>query len=184
MRKWALVAKRTLAYGIDIMILFLVLAPLSLLVEQALGIRPATPGQVWVATVISFSLPAWSYFALSDASKSGASLGKKVFRLRVTSRVEQVRLSLGRALARTALKLVPWELAHLFGFALAGLIPELLQTIGIIAANVLALAYFATLLVTGGRRTVHDLAVGTEVTLASAQPSGSREAGQMTNEDP
>ena len=88
-----------------------------MLVEWALGIFPRTPYQVWLATVVSFSIPAWLYFLLSDCSGSGATIGKKL-RLRVVQ-TGGARVGWLRSLARTAIKLLPWEMAHIFGFALA-----------------------------------------------------------------
>ena len=61
-----------------------------------------------------------------------------------------------RALARTAVKLLPWEAAHIFGFALAGAVPDVVQVSGLVAANVLVLVYFGMAAATGGRRSVHD----------------------------
>ncbi len=159
-----LVLKRSVAYVLDICLLFAILAPAALLVEQVVGIIPRTPSQVWLAAVVSFSIPAWLYFLLSDCSRSGATLGKKVFHLRV---VEAGGAGIGwlRSLARTAIKLLPWEMAHIFGFALAEQVGQTFQAAGLIAANGLVLAYLAVLIANHGRRSVHDLLVNTEVVL-------------------
>lgn len=161
--------KRTTAYLLDVALLFAVLAPAALLVERWFNIKVQTPQQVWIATVLSFSLPAWSYFVLSDRSESGATIGKRLLRLRVTG-VKGSRVSLARALARTAVKLLPWETAHIFGFALAGQVGPAAQTAGLIGANVLTVAYFVSMLATGGRRSIHDLIVKTEVILVPHSP--------------
>jgi len=154
--------KRVGAYVVDILLLFVILASAATVVEQSLRISPQTPRQVWLATVLSFSIPVWLYFTLADHSRSGATIGKKVFRLRVL-RVPGSRLSLPRSFARTALKLLPWELAHLFGFALAAEVGAGVQAAGLIVANALVVIYLAVLLATGGRQSVHDLLVHTEV---------------------
>ena len=154
--------KRVGAYVVDILLLFVILASAATLIEQWLRISPHTPRQVWMATVLSFSIPVWLYFTLADHSPSGATIGKRVFRLRVL-RLPGSRLSLLRSFARTALKLLPWELAHLFGFALAAEIGAALQAAGLIAANALVVIYLAVLLATSGRQSVHDLLVHTEV---------------------
>jgi uncharacterized RDD family membrane protein YckC len=159
-----LILKRSAAYVLDICLLFVILAPAALLVEQWLGIFPPTPSQVWLAAVVSFSIPAWLYFLLSDCSRSGATLGKKVLRLRVVQ-VGGARVGWLRALARTAIKLLPWEMAHIFGFALAEQLGSSFQAAGLIAANGFVLIYLAVLIANHGRRSIHDLVVNTEAVL-------------------
>jgi uncharacterized RDD family membrane protein YckC len=154
--------KRMGAYCVDVLLLFATLATTATVVERWLRITPQTPRQVWVATVLSFSIPVWLYFTLGDHSRSGATIGKKLFRLRVL-RVGGSRVSLSRSLARTAIKLLPWEMAHLFGFALAQEVGAVVQGAGLIAANVLAVVYLIVLLATRGRLSVHDLLVDTNV---------------------
>jgi hypothetical protein len=51
-----LILKRSVAYVLDICLLFAILAPAALLIEQLLGIFPRTPSQVWLAAVVSFSM--------------------------------------------------------------------------------------------------------------------------------
>ncbi len=157
-----LVAQRALAYMIDIVLLFVTLATLVIIMARMTGLMPETHSQVWVATVLSFSIPAWLYFTLSDHSRLGATLGKRLLKLRVVT-ISKDQLSLGRSLARTAVKLMPWELAHIFGFALAGQLGSVGQSAGLIAANGLILIYLIVALVTRGKRSIHDLVVGTEV---------------------
>jgi uncharacterized RDD family membrane protein YckC len=156
--------KRVAAYLIDICLLFATLAPAALLVEKALGIFPHTMWQVWLATVVSFSIPAWLYFWLSDSSRSGATLGKRVLHLKVV-RDHGGRVGWLRALVRTAIKLLPWEMAHIFGFALAEQIGPAFQAVGLIMANGLAFIYLVVLVTSRGRRSVHDLVALTEVEL-------------------
>lgn len=56
-------------------------------------------------------LPILLYFALCEASHWQASWGKRKMGLIVTD-VHGKRLGLGRSLARSLLKLIPWELTH------------------------------------------------------------------------
>jgi len=154
--------RRIFAYTVDVVLLFVVLAPAALLVERLLGLAPQTPGQVWVAIGLSFSIPAWLYFILCDSSRSGATLGKRLFRLH-TARSDGSRLNIFRAVGRTAVKLLPWEMAHIFGFAIADQVGPVVQSIGLAAANGLTLVYLIVCLVTGGRRSFHDLLAATIV---------------------
>jgi len=165
------------AYALDVMLCFSVLAPVAFFGERLLGARPEGGLQVWLATVVTFSIPVWAYFTVADASRSGETLGKRATRIRVrratgardlsgggTEAQSGVgRLGIGRALARTAVKLFPWELVHFAAFALADVAGEPLQLAGLIGANVLTLAFLVVCLVTGGRKSVHDLVVGTRV---------------------
>ena len=76
-------------------------------------------------------------------------------------RVTGGRVGTARALARTAVKLLPWETAHLSASVLAGLERE--QVIGLTIANGLAVVYLVVAACTGGRRSVHDYVAATEV---------------------
>ena len=157
-------ARRLAAYAIDIILLAAVLIPLAFAIQQVFGYRPDTGVGVWLASLVEISVPSWAYFTLSDASSGGATLGKRVLGLRA-SVVDGGRIGLGPALARTAIKLLPWELTHLTFFALSprlgtfsGLQLGLLWVIyGLFAV------YLVVALRNGGERSVHDLVVGTTV---------------------
>lgn len=163
MKSIELILRRSVAYFLDIFFLFLILAPLAFVVEYLLGIQPQTSGQVWMAAIISFSIPVWTYFTLSDASKNGASVGKTIMGIHISRLEPFAKLSLQQALARTATKLLPWELAHVFGFALSDTVGDKVRAAGLVAANVLTLLYFVAFVITGGRRSIHDLVVSTQV---------------------
>src|SRR5262245_20710678 len=108
-----LLIRRATAFCVDILLLAAVLFPLAFLVRAALGWPPAsaTGLEVWLAAVLVYSVPTWAYFVLSDRSARGATLGKRLFGLRVV-RTTGERVGVARALARTAVKLLPWETAH------------------------------------------------------------------------
>jgi uncharacterized RDD family membrane protein YckC len=163
---YRLLIRRAVAFVIDIALLFLILAPLGQLLRLALGWPSSSPtGQeIWAFVALTFSLPTWTYFVLSDSSARGATIGKRLLGLRV-ARVSGERVGTVRALLRTALKVVPWETVHLSAFALssdpAGL--EFHQVIGLTLANLLAVVYFVVTVLTRGRRSVHDYVAATEV---------------------
>lgn len=159
-----LIIRRSMAYVLDIGLLFAVLASVAFVVRSVVDIRPHTGFEIWLMTVTSFSIPVWLYFALCDASRTGATLGKRAFGVAVTPYAGSGRVTLPRAIVRTAVKLAPWELAHLVGFALAGVLGPAVQTAGLVIANLLALVWFGWALATGGSRSVHDLVAGTRVT--------------------
>lgn len=160
-----LILRRSAAYLFDIVILFVVLAPLGFFVQWILGIELAQTGPEVARTILwNFSLPAWLYFMLSDQSSRGATLGKRLLQVQV-ARVDNNPLSLWNAFLRTAVKLLPWELVHVSAFALSADLSQLNsgQTIGLITANVLILAYVIFFVATRGRRSVHDFVAQTEV---------------------
>ena len=158
----SLLVRRIVAYIVDIALLFLALGPVGQLIRLAIGWPAASPtGQeVWLAALLNFSVPTWTYFVLSDSSASGATVGKRLLRIHVT-RLGQGRIGPGRALGRTAVKLLPWELTHLSAFALS-------SVLGLAIANGLLVIYLAVAAYTRGRRSVHDYVAKTEVCRSSA----------------
>jgi len=154
--------KRIAAYLIDTVLVFLISIALDLLVERVLPNPHQTAFGELITPVISVYIVAWLYFVLSDYSAAGATVGKRLLRLRVATDGHGA-VSLPRALARTALKLLPWELAHIFWLALEGVVGRDVRNAGLIAANLLVVVYLAVLLLYHGRRSVHDLVVKTQV---------------------
>ncbi len=99
-------------------------------------------------------------------------MGKRVFGVRVTTQAGD-HLSVSRAVGRTALKVLPWELMHLSAFALSKGMDDLttVQIIGMTAGNLLSFTYLVSALLTHGRRSVHDYAASTQVQLVNESPS-------------
>ena len=149
---------------VDIVILAAVLIPFAFAVQAVTGYRPDTGIGVWLASVAEISVPSWAYFTLADASRGGATLGKRLLGLQVAT-TDGSRLGVGRAFLRTAVKLIPWELTHATFFALSpqlGTINELQIGLLWIVYAVLAI-YLVVALRNGGERSVHDLVAGTVV---------------------
>jgi len=145
------------AYAIDVALLFAVLAPLAFVGQWLTGHVPDSPHAAWSVQLLHFSLPAWTYFFAADRSARGATLGKRWLGLRVAAAA--------RARARTALKLLPWELTHLSGFALGeefGVLTPT-QVVGLVLANVLAAAWLLLAAFSRGACSAHDRICGTRV---------------------
>ncbi|MDW3647132.1 MAG: RDD family protein [Bacteroidia bacterium] len=113
--------KRSLAYWIDCIIAF---AIVMLFIQQLIlvkirgyiGIDKDWFQDAWnmeIYVLLSISLPVWLYFAFQDSSTKKGSLGKKWMKLAVTQLENGKKLSFAKALSRTLLKLLPWEIAHL-----------------------------------------------------------------------
>ncbi len=162
---WLHAFKRLAAYVLDILLLFTLLAPLGFLLHWLTGSRlPQTGPEIWRTLLWNFSLPAWLYFALSDRSRMGATLGKRLLKLQVVDNQNQP-LSMGKAVLRTAVKLLPWELVHISAFALSKEMSTFttVQTVGLTAANILTVIYFVVAVFTSGQRSVHDFVAQTRV---------------------
>lgn len=159
-----LVARRAGAFLFDILIIFGICGPTGYLIQRLFGYSPQTGPAIWFTILWNFSLPSWLYFLWSDRSKKGKTVGKRLFKLKVKDRTSE-RLGWERALARTAIKLLPWEIIHISAFALSKELGTftLLQYIGLATGNALALAYFITSALTQGKCTVYDLILGTEI---------------------
>src|SRR5205823_1318795 len=90
--------------------------------------------------------------------------GKRLLGLRVTD-IAGNRIGFRRALLRTVVKLIPWEVSHLSLFlptpiltdGQGGFLP------GLISANVLIVVYLAVIVMTAGKQGVHDLMARTIV---------------------
>ncbi len=159
-----LIIRRTLAYLVDIAFLFGILAPAGFLIQSIVGSQPATGPEVSLRIAWNMSLPTWLYFILSDSSAGGASLGKRLLGVR-SSACSGKAIAPLRALLRNAVKLLPWELAHIAGFGLSTDLSQFgwVQSLGIGLANALWIGYFLVAVANKGRRSVHDLIASTEV---------------------
>ena len=159
------------AYAVDIVLLFAILFPVGWWIRQLIGWQPQTGPQVALAILWNFSLPVWLYFALSDASTGGATLGKRLFKIRVSD-VQGRRVSLLQALVRTAIKLLPWELVHVSAFAISTTLAQVsaMQVMGLVVANLLAIVYLFTAVATRGRQSVHDFVARTMVVNSVSNP--------------
>jgi uncharacterized RDD family membrane protein YckC len=170
-----LMVRRAVAFAVDCALLFLVLVPAGQLVRFGLGWPyPSTGPGIWLVVALNLSLPTWTYFILSDSAARGATAGKRLLGLSVV-RVDGGRVELGRALGRTAIKLLPWETVHVSLLALSSdptrFAPR--QWVGLAVANILMVAYLVVAAWTRGRRSVHDYAAKTEVRSSPARGGGS-----------
>jgi uncharacterized RDD family membrane protein YckC len=165
----SLLVRRVLAYLIDCALLFIVLAVAGAVAQEVLGVAPATPRAIYATLLLNFSLPVWTYFAWSDHSARGATLGKRILELHARM-TDGTRIGMARAFERTAIKMIPWELTHASAFLLAPALGVFgaLSWVGIGLAYALLIAYLVVAWRTSGRRSLHDVVAGTIVDRASA----------------
>ena len=112
-------------------------------------------------------LPVWIYLTLCEAGARQAPWGKRLAGLRVVATSTQVEVGFGRAALRNAVKLLPWQLAHL---AVARLILSADAPVLIATTYALACAVPTVSLVVAWRdphhRALHDFVANTRVVMA------------------
>ena len=166
-RTLASVPRRIATYGIDIGIVFV-----ALLAFQALlyPVNPLLRGtavsgitlHAWVTLTVS--LPVAIFFGLSWGSRSGATPGMRLTRLRVRG-AEGERVPYARALLRGVVLLAPFELNHFVLFYPQPIwdAPSPGFRSGFLAVYAFVLLYLAATLWTPRRQGPHDLAARTIV---------------------
>jgi uncharacterized RDD family membrane protein YckC len=160
--------RRIAAYLFDYFILFSVLIALQgivYLVGRGFPYNFLHNGlqiELWV--FLSISLPAWLYFALSESSSHMATFGKRLLSLQVMN-LQGDRIGFWRAILRTVIKLIPWELTHLSLMLPIPMWwdPQPRLRSGIVIAYVLIGIYLVTMLLNKRRQSVHDLIARTLV---------------------
>ena len=162
---------RALAFAVDYLAIsayLVVLVGISLAARQlapaALGALFGNPFSGELSGFVTITLPVALYFALMESSARQASWGKRRLDLRV-QRVDGARLSHSRSLGRTALKFIPWELAHAciwqISFATDKASP--LISVGFVVVWLLVGANLLSLLVNRKHQTLYDWLSGSVV---------------------
>ena len=121
--------------------------------------------------IISFLLtvlPVTLYFAVQEGGPAHATWGKRRAGLVVVG-MDGRPVRFGRALLRSAVKFLPWQLAHtsllhIPGWPFEPTEPGPMVVAGLIAAQGLVLVYVGTMLFTPSHRTPYDWVAGTQVT--------------------
>lgn len=110
----SIAVRRLLAFTVDWFVVLVWGAVLFGVVTIVTNGNLPQPTSAWQAQgigLLAMTLPITLYFAVCEASPMRASLGKRCLGL-VISGETGGRLSFGAALARNAIKFVPWELGH------------------------------------------------------------------------
>jgi uncharacterized RDD family membrane protein YckC len=115
-RSLASVLRRLIAFGADYCIIAVYLVVLILIgawlapTEMVRSLF-ASPAAGQASGFVIVTLPVLLYFTLMESSTLRGTLGKRTLGLVVVT-VENTRLTRSRALGRSALKFLPWELSH------------------------------------------------------------------------
>ncbi|MEM7530693.1 MAG: RDD family protein [Chloroflexota bacterium] len=155
---------RIRAFSLDYIIIALYL---SILVGVSIGLNFVFPkvvstlfGHPLQAQFIGFitvTLPVTLYFTFTESSSWQASWGKRRQGLRLV-RTDGAGITFGRALVRTLLKFVPWELAHtcIWQISVTPSEPSPLITAGFIIVWVSVGANIVWLWVSPSHQTIYD----------------------------
>jgi uncharacterized RDD family membrane protein YckC len=171
---YASVIRRVAAYAVDALILFIAFpiilgAICGFVLYLTIGLDWMENGFLfWLYVFSVVSIPFWLYYSLLESSMRQATFGMRLFGLQVAD-IEGKRISFGRALLRTIIKLLPFELNHLVLFLPTPIWsdPNPGFRIGFVIVNALIILYFATMFLTRRRQSIHDLAAGTIVVNAA-----------------
>lgn len=161
-----LALKRLVAYWLDFLILATVLAGGQWLLNHITNgflftyLDTGYKIEAWV--LLTMSLPVWLYFILFE-SKKGQTLGKKLLNIKVINQKGH-NINTKQAIARTLVKLFPWELTHIIILIPKpwwSTVPE--NTYLIYIPNGLILVYIGYLFWNMGNKTIHDNYAKTEI---------------------
>lgn len=166
--------RRIAAFGIDYLVIAAWIALITaagfgaraiLGIESAPILSQADKLRGHAIAFFSLTLPVVLYFAIAESSRWQGTVGKRALGLRVQS-VRGTRITLGRSLARSSIKFLPWEVAHTAIWHVPGQpfvsMPAPIDFLGyavvLAGAGVFAVAVFR-----GRGRTPYDLVAGTMV---------------------
>ncbi len=166
---------RLIAFALDYLVIAayaIVLASATLLLAASparsrLAKLVATPASMNAVAFVTLVLPVTLYFALQEGSARQGTWGKRKVGLRVTA-TGGGQLPAGRALLRSTIKFLPWQIAHTCLFGVPGWPLAPAQPPGWVIAGfgfvwVLVIAYIATLGLSPSHRTLYDRLAGSEV---------------------
>jgi uncharacterized RDD family membrane protein YckC len=170
-----LAARRAAAFGVDYLV---ILSWIAVIAGVGIGVRKAFGVQLQpdmtardkrighVVGFVSLTLPVALYFAVGEHSGWHATLGKHALGIQV-ERVGGGSVSLRRSIVRSAVKFIPWELAHTVIWHSPGrpfdAAPGTWGVAGYVLSLGLAGVYLGSTLV-GSGRTPYDRLAGTVVT--------------------
>ena len=147
-------------YLIALTLLFLLLNSITDAFQQLFSQR--VQAQVLAFLLVTF--PVTLYFSITESSPRQATWGKQRLGLRVTDQ-EGNRLRFPRALARTLLKFVPWEISHtlIWQVSFSSGANVAVINYGFVLVYVLVGLNIVSLLMTKTHRTLYDFLAGTYV---------------------
>ncbi len=167
--------KRLLAFLLDYLVIsvyIVTLTVVSMLILRS-GAGPALTGlfanpvRADLFAFLSLVLPVILYFAILESGPRQATWGKQRMRLCVTDE-QGVRLTLPRALLRSVVKFLPWQIAHSSLFHIPGWPMNVVDVptasvIGFLVVWILIFAWLGFLIFHPSQRAPYDLFAGSRV---------------------
>lgn len=110
------------------------------------------------------TLPVSLYFIICECSRWQGTWGKKKLKIRVVDETGQC-IRFIRSAVRTAIKFLPWEVAHfaILRFTLPSDFSETALYVILVAVNLTAFIYLISPLFNKKRKTIYDWVAGTKV---------------------
>jgi uncharacterized RDD family membrane protein YckC len=169
---------RIKAFACDYLVIFVYLTGLALLgsfltfgpLRRSWSRLLSTPQRIDLLAYLTTVLPVTLYFARSESSEQAATWGKRRVGIMVVGQNGK-RLSLPRSLVRSAIKFLPWQLAHtailhIPGFPTAPDEPPPRSKLLLAIVWVLVVIYLVGLTPLGAGRTLYDRIAGSQVVQA------------------
>ena len=179
-KKYGGILRRIAAYSIDcvlllfgVVVLQIILLKINPLIATMRNGQQPTPTQVHLWVFLTATTPFVVYFALFVWSSRRATIGMRLFRLKIED-ANGGSVGLGRSFLRSVVMFIPFELNHTVMFHLGprGGPPSPVFVIGIVLVWVVIAIYIGSILATKQRQSLHDLAAGTVVCLIPAKSTG------------
>lgn len=160
---------RIYAFLLDYLVIVIygifVLGTISLVFKSYINhLFTSSPVTAELTGFLMITLPASLYFILCECSKWRGTLGKRKMGICVVDGFGQ-RIGIGRSAFRTAIKFLPWEVAHfgIWRLKLPTDFSEITILVILNAVNLVILLYLIIPLTNKKRKNVYDWIAGTEV---------------------
>lgn len=162
-------ARRLVAMALDLLVVlaWMMFPGVVGLVLWLTGLRIETPAALDTLAFVTLVLPVVVTFALQEASPFQATFGKRRMGLKVAD-TSGAALSRSRALARSAIKFLPWQLGHTSAFQLAADGTKPLFIALALAAQAWVVISLVAMAIDPKRRALHDRIAGTYVVYEQA----------------
>jgi uncharacterized RDD family membrane protein YckC len=165
--------QRITAFAYDFMLLFIYLALLAAVflllslgpLKSQIAWLTSTPPKMNLLAFFTTVLPFTLYFSLQESSSAGATWGKRKAGVQVAN-LQGKRLSFNRALLRSIMKFLPWQIAHtcIFSLPYDRTAPWWLIA-GLILVQIWVVFYLLVLWLNRTHRTPYDWIAGSMVIL-------------------
>ena len=158
----SLIIKRILAFSIDY-VFILIYGTALFQITMMFGPKALSPIEGQIVGFLTLTLPVFLYFYFSENSTAAATIGKRIFKLRVSS------LGLKSSIfKRNFVKFLPWEIAHIGGHWISyysnhSIDPPLWVWIVLIVPQITVIYYMVSIVKSKGKSGFYDHFANTKV---------------------